>query len=148
MDGFCSLSISLSCSEKSSITHSACKCEGANAVPHFSNRGQYSHRQELSAFSPSAFRVPPWSPRRYLPFLARIAIRPCSRNSKKKSSGVSPSEHTSPGLETYQNFPPTPRRIKFKLMLALFLFLFSKLCTYLLKNELLFGLHFALLRSS
>lgn len=115
MDGFHSLCGSASHSKRSSVTEIACaraKCVGANAVPCFSNRGQYSHRQELSAFSPSAFSVPPWSPRRYLLFLARIAMRPCSRNSKKKSSGVSPSEHTRPGLETYQNFPPTPRERK------------------------------------
>lgn len=37
-----------------------------------------------------------------------MAMRPCSTNSRKKSSGFSPSVHTRPLLETYQNFPFTP----------------------------------------
>ncbi|KAI3365587.1 hypothetical protein L3Q82_010673 [Scortum barcoo] len=69
-------------------------------------------RAELLRLSPSPFRVPPWSPRRYLPFLLRMARRPCSSSSREKSSGASPSEHTSPELFTYQNRPSTPAGFK------------------------------------
>lgn len=37
-----------------------------------------------------------------------MASRPCSCSSREKSSGTSPSEHTSPALFTYQNRPLTP----------------------------------------
>ncbi len=71
-------------------------------------KNQYSQREDASTVVPSPFSVPPWSPRRYLPLEPLIATRPCSRNSRKKSSGFSPSEHTRPLLEMYQNFPFTP----------------------------------------
>lgn len=71
---------------------------------------QYSQREDASTAIPSPISVPPWSPRRYLPLEPLMAMRPCSTNSKKKSSGFSPSEHTSPLLDTYQNFPFTPAK--------------------------------------
>lgn len=37
-----------------------------------------------------------------------MARRPCSCSSREKFSGTSPSEHTSPALFTYQNWPSTP----------------------------------------
>lgn len=73
-----------------------------------SEKDQYSQREDASTLVPSPISVPPWSPRRYLLLEHLMAIRPCSRNSRKKSSGFSPSEHTRPLLETYQNFPFTP----------------------------------------
>lgn len=69
---------------------------------------QNSQREDASTDVPTPISVPPWSPRRYLPLEPLMATRPCSRNSRKKSSGFSPSEHTRPLLETYQNFPFTP----------------------------------------
>lgn len=69
---------------------------------------QYSHRAEVLSPSPSPFNVPPWSPRRYFPLRPRMASRPCSCSSREKSSGTSPSEHTSPALFTYQKRPVTP----------------------------------------
>lgn len=74
----------------------------------FEEPDQYSQREDASTVVPSPMSVPPWSPRRYLPSELLIATRPCSRNSRKKSSGFSPSEHTRSPLETYQNFPFTP----------------------------------------
>lgn len=71
-------------------------------------KDQYSQREDASTVGPSPISVPPWSPRRYLPLEPLMATRPCSRNSRKKSSGFSPSEHTRPLLETYQNFSFTP----------------------------------------
>lgn len=71
-------------------------------------RNQYSQREDASTVGPSPIRVPPWSPRRYLPLELLMAMRPCSTNSRKKSSGFSPSEHTRPLLDTYQNFPFVP----------------------------------------
>lgn len=41
-----------------------------------------------------------------------MARRPCSCSSREKSSGTSPSEHTSPALFTYQNLPSTPAGFK------------------------------------
>lgn len=69
---------------------------------------QYSQRQDASTDAPSHMSVPPWSPRRYLPLDPLMATRPCSGNSRKKSSAFSPSEQTRPLLETNQNFPFTP----------------------------------------
>lgn len=69
---------------------------------------QYSHRDDASIVVPSPMSVPPWSPRRYLPLEPLMATRPCSTNSRKKSSGFSASEHTRPLLETYQNLPLAP----------------------------------------
>lgn len=69
---------------------------------------QYSQRQDASIDAPSHISVPPWSPRRYLPLEPLMAMRPCSGNSRKKSSDFSPSEFARPLLETYQNFPFTP----------------------------------------
>lgn len=74
--------------------------------------GQYSQSVAQCRASASARRVPAWSPRRYLPFFPLIATRPHSRNSKKKSSDISPSLHTVPLLATYQNLPLRPRSTK------------------------------------
>lgn len=75
---------------------------------------QCSHREEASTLNPSPISVPPWSPRRYLPFWPLMPTRPYSTNSKKKSSGLSPSVHTRPLPETYQNssFPPVVEKKK------------------------------------
>lgn len=82
--------------------------EGSDRLPLLGELDQYSHRDEASIVVPSPMSVPPWSPRRYLPLEALMATRPCSTNSRKKSSGFSPSAHTSPLLETYQNPPLAP----------------------------------------
>lgn len=82
--------------------------DGRGSRPLSGQVDQYSHRDDVSMVVPSPMSVPPWSPRRYLPLQPLMATRPCSTNSRKKSSGFSPSEHTRPLLETYQNLPVAP----------------------------------------
>lgn len=69
---------------------------------------QYSQRASPIGRSASARSSPEAPPRRYLPLRARMAKRPRSLNSKRKSSAKSPSLHTLPWLPVYQNPPPRP----------------------------------------